>query len=695
VANYNQLKNAAILTPATNTDLGSASNKYGNLYLSGNLTLGSTVVNSSNAINPKVNSITYPGTETATDTAGGEVITLNGTGFQNPCAVLVGSVSAGTVTFISSTQITFVAPAMSANTYVLYLINSDGGTAIVVPGISYSGTPTWSTSAGSLGSVYETSSISTTVTATGDAPITYVLASGTLPTGSTLSSGTLSGTASATASSTTYNFTISAKDAQNQTTNRAFSLTINPDVVTWNSPADNTTTSVPTGTAIANVTMSATSAAGKSITYTANSLPTGLSISGANIIGTPTVGGTSSSLITATAATTGRAATRTFNWAVSVTSGQLWLWGGNQTGQLGDNTRVSKSSPIQTISGGSNWKQISNGFVAAAIKTDGTLWTWGRNSDYGQGGIGDLTERSSPTQIYGGGTNWKQVSTAVINGAAIKTDDTLWVWGFNYPYGIFGTGSTGPASPNGSKSPTAGFGGGAEWAQVAVGGGYHIGAIKTNGTMWMSGYNGYGQLGTNNNTNYSSPVQIAGGGTTWSTLSLCKDARTPNGCAHAAIKTDGTLWVWGRNAYGQLGINNTTPNSSPVQTVSGGTTWKQVNAHAGSHMFAIKTDGTLWGWGKNSDGELGDGTVTNKSSPVQTISGGTNWSSVATAWHYSAAIKTDGTLWAWGANGFGQLGDGTTVSKSSPVQTVMGGSTWLQVSCNGSGIADFIMAIAY
>jgi len=282
------------------------------------------------------------------------------------------------------------------------------------------------------------------------------------------------------------------------------------------------------------------------------------------------------------------------------------------------------------------------------------------------------------------------VSTAVINGAAIKTDGTLWAWGYNYPFGQLGN-----SSRTGSTSPVLGFGGGAEWAQVSVGGGYHIGAIKTDGTMWMSGYNGYGQLGTNNNVNYSNPVQIVGGGSTWSYLSLCKDARTPSGCSHAALKTDGTLWVWGRNAYGQLGINNTTPNSSPVQTVSGGTSWKQVNADAGSHMFAIKTDGTLWGWGKNTDGELGDGTVTNKSSPVQTISGGTNWSSVATAWHYSAAIKTDGTLWAWGANGFGQLGDGTTVSKSSPVQTVMGGSTWLKVSCNGSGSFDFIMAIAY
>ena len=269
-------------------------------------------------LGPKVTTIVYPGTETATDTAGGETINLTGNGFQSGCSVLVASTSASVVTFISSTQISFTAPAQSAGTYVIYVINPDGGTAISIPGISYSGTPNWTTTAGSLGTAYEAGSISATLTATGDAPITYVLATGTLPTGSSLASnGTLSGTAPATASATTYNFTITAKDAQNQTTNRAFSLTINPDVVTWSSPASLTTYNVNTNTAIANVTMSATSASGGSITYTADTLPTGLSITGANIAGTPTVVASTTTVLTATATST-RTATRTINWVVTV-----------------------------------------------------------------------------------------------------------------------------------------------------------------------------------------------------------------------------------------------------------------------------------------------------------------------------------------------------------------------------------------
>ena len=322
---YYTIKNAALITPTTATDLGSVSQPYGNLYLQGNVTLGSTTLTSTNAITPKISTITYPGTETATDTAGGETITLTGSGFTNGCSILVGSTTVSVVGFVSSNVVTFTAPVMAAGSYTLYVINPDGGTAISIPGINYSGTPTWSTASGSLGSGYEGSSISATFAATGDAPITYVLSSGTLPAGSTLSSsGSLSGTASTVSVSTTYNFTIAAKDAQNQPTNRNFSLTINPDTVSWVSPADNTTTNLASSELMANITMSATSAASGTIAYTANALPTGLTITGANIAGTPTGSGSSSSLITATSSPSGKTATRTFNWVVTVTNETYW-----------------------------------------------------------------------------------------------------------------------------------------------------------------------------------------------------------------------------------------------------------------------------------------------------------------------------------------------------------------------------------
>ena len=143
--------------------------------------------------------------------------------------------------------------------------------------------------------------------------------------------------------------------------------------------------------------------------------------------------------------------------------------------------------------------------------------------------------------------------------------------------------------------------------------------------------------------------------------------------------TTGGLWTWGYNSLGALGDNTRVNKSSPVQTIAAGTNWKQVSGGF-FHTAAIKTDGTLWLWGYNNNGQLGDNTIAAKSSPVQTIAGGTNWKLVSGGAYHTAAIKTDGTLWLWGRNSYGQLGDNTAVSKSSPVQTISGGTNWKLVS---------------
>jgi len=316
MANYNSLKNAGLLKPVANTDLGSPTNTYGNLYMSGNVSLNGTLLNSSNAIAPRIASIAYLGDDTAANSAGGTTVTLTGSGFIGS-SVYVGGTIAGSVSVVSSTQITFVAPVKAAGNYSLSVVNSDGATATFVPGIQYSGVPSWSTTAGSLATVYETSTIANTFSATSDSTVTYSVTSGSLPAGGSLNSatGALTGTASSVESSTIYNFTVRASDGENQDTDRNFSYTINPDVVTWSSPAEGATLTGTQDTAFSQE-LSATSAAGKTISYSANALPSGLSISGSSITGTPTVGYSSSSLITATAATTNKTATRTFNWNI-------------------------------------------------------------------------------------------------------------------------------------------------------------------------------------------------------------------------------------------------------------------------------------------------------------------------------------------------------------------------------------------
>ena len=355
-------------------------------------------------------------------------------------------------------------------------------------------------------------------------------------------------------------------------------------------------------------------------------------------------------------------------------SGNLWTWGNNSLyGHLGDNTITNRSSPVQTIAFGSNWKQIAVGNDrTAAVKNDGTLWCWGYNT-YGNLGDNTSTHRSSPIQTIAFGTNWKQVDFGNAHTAAIKTDGTLWTWG-HVSSGYNGLGDNTNVS---KSSPVQTIAGGTNWMQVSAGN-YNTAAIKTDGTLWIWGFNGYGALGDNTTTSRSSPVQTIAGGTNWKQVSI-------DGYA-TAIKNDGTLWTWGYNEFGQLGDNTATSRSSPVQTITRGTNWKQVSAGK-YHTAAIKTDGTLWLWGGNSNGQLGDNTTVAKMSPVQTVTFGTNWKQVSVGYLNTAAIKTDGTLWCWGRGTSGQLGDNTVTSRSSPVQTILYGTTWKQVSAGYHTVA--------
>ena len=194
--------------------------------------------------------------------------------------------------------------------------------------------------------------------------------------------------------------------------------------------------------------------------------------------------------------------------------------------------------------------------------------------------------------------------------------------------------------------------------------------------MWIWGLNTEGRLGTNDVGDRIVPVTTFTGGNNWKSVSCGYITTT-------AIKTDGSLWVWGRNSVGQLGINQGDVNRSiPVTTFAGGTNWKQVSNGA-IHVSAIKTDGSLWVWGYNLDGRLGINNITNPiPTPVTTFAGGTNWKSVSCL-DTSAAIKTDGTLWTWGlnsGNSSGALGNNATTDRSTPVTTFAGGNNWKSVS---------------
>ena len=309
-------------------------------------------------------------------------------------------------------------------------------------------------------------------------------------------------------------------------------------------------------------------------------------------------------------------------------------------------------------------------FVPADLFRDGNLFTWG-SGNYGRLGNEVTTGSiSTPVTTFAGGTNWKQVSDGHPL-AAIKTDGTLWTWGSG-SNGRLGNGViTGDIS-----TPVTTFAGGTNWKQVSSMSLDSTVAIKTDGTLWTWGRNDRSQLGNAGITDTSTPVTTFAGGTNW------KQVNT-GGTHIAAIKTDGTLWTWGFGNNGQLGDNTTGTKSTPVTTFAGGTNWKQVSGGY-SHTAAIKTDGTLWTWGNGGDGRLGDNTATTKSIPVTTFAGGTNWKQVSSGDAHTAAIKTDGTLWTWGNGGDGQLGDNTDTNRSTPVTTFAGGTNWKQVSAGES-----------
>ena len=446
-------------------------------------------------------------------------------------------------------------------------------------------------------------------------------------------------------------------------------------------------------------TASVASATSVSIAFTPPSNVGGGAITSYTVVATKTSDGTtvvtagSSSPVTITGLTTDSAYTVTVfavnifgsspssaasNSVTPVVQQQLWAWGRNGSSQLGLGDSASRSSPVQ-VGTLTTWSQVSAGYVQTlAVADNGTLWAWG-DGEAGQLGLNDVFYRSSPTQV-GALTTWYEVVTSGQSSAqqqfslALKNDGSLWSWGRN-SYGRLGLNDTvNRSSPVQVGSLTT-------WAEVTTAGSGFCLAIKNDGTLWAWGYNGQGALGQNNTIVRSSPVQV-GSDIDWQSIAGGSNSSF-------AIKTNGSLWSWGNGGYGRLGHNNTTNYSSPKQ-VGALTTWSKITASNGGLCVALKDDGTLWSWGSNNVGQLGLGNTINRSSPVQ-IGALTTWAQVSLISNACFAINTDGALWSWGSGYDGRLGQNNTISRSSPVQ--IGAITkWLALGKN-SGSANHMMAL--
>ena len=325
--------------------------------------------------------------------------------------------------------------------------------------------------------------------------------------------------------------------------------------------------------------------------------------------------------------------------------GTVWTWGVGSQGQLGDGTSFSGTralTPLQVPGiDGVDSVDDSHNFVLA-LKSDGTVWGWGNNFNGQLGDGSGVSPRTRPVQTVGL-TNVKGIAAGDTFGAAVMTDGTVRVWGASVLTGGFDQIAT-PIQLSGVANVTA-----------IAGGSRHLLMLKTDKTIWAIGFNTMGQLGNGNTTRSTTPVQVAG---------LSNVSRIAAGEEFSlALKEDGTIWAWGNNSNGQLGPNggsmDFSPHPNPVQVTGlpGGMT----NISAGqAFCLALASDATIWSWGNNSSRQLGHGAGSFQTPTPGQIPNFGNVVSIAGGLHHSVALKSDGSIWGWGLNSEGELGDGTT-----------------------------------
>lgn len=347
--------------------------------------------------------------------------------------------------------------------------------------------------------------------------------------------------------------------------------------------------------------------------------------------------------------------------------GRTFHFGLNTWGPYGFNDVVSRSTPyLNTVFGQKSFAQVSLGANFGMYLThDGQLWGSGYNAD---GRLGDNTiiNKSSPVQIaHPNSRSWIQVSAAHRQTYAIDEDYKLWAWGSG------NLGQLGPALVSHSSpiQTDAGFtraNMGVSVISMAAGGEYG-GHVLSNNALYMYGVGNQGNLGKNDVLNSSSPIQIASD-------KLWKSIHTGQSFTHG-ITTDKQLWAWGFNNHGMLGDNTIVAKSSPVQITG---SWNVIATGGGNRTYnclGIKSDGTLWAWGLNNYGQLAQNNVVYRSSPVQ-IGTKSDWIIVAANYYNGAAINANNELYVWGEATQGAIGDNTVINKSSPVQVA---GSWQQV----------------
>ncbi len=358
------------------------------------------------------------------------------------------------------------------------------------------------------------------------------------------------------------------------------------------------------------------------------------------------------------------------------TGGTAYCWGYNQYGQLGDGTLGSVLFPV-AVSGGRTFTALVAGYGhTCGLVSGGTAYCWGSNA---QGQLGDGTsgsyigdsshDRTAPVAVSGGRT-----FTALVAGhghtCGLVSGGTAYCWGDN-SYGQLGDGTVGtnrlaPVAVSGGRTFTA-----------LVAGNRHTCGLTSGGTAYCWGDNLFGQLGDGTTAQQLAPVAVSGGRTFTALVA---------GFFHTCgLVSGGTAYCWGDNQFGQLGDGTSgsgTDRTAPVD-VSGGRTYTALVA-GGQHTCGLVSGGTAYCWGRNSEGQLGDGTSGDVRTAPVAVSGGRTYTALVAGWSHTCGLVSGGTAYCWGDNQFGQLGDGTSgTNRTSPV-AVSGGRTFTALVAGGS-----------
>lgn len=446
---------------------------------------------------------------------------------------------------------------------------------------------------------------------------------------------------------------------------------------TSTAPLAITTAELPTGTVGQAYSASLNGSGGTkpyTWTITSGSLPPGLRLEPSNgsITGTPTTAGVqplvvaltdshgsrtalSAPLTVAPAGLAGiKAVSASHSAAYALRNdGTVWAWGRNNAGQLGNGATTDSAAPVQ-VTGITDVESVAttSGGAVYAKRTDGTVWAWGNNA-YGQLGNRTTTNSAVPVQVTGLSDVQTVTASEEESAFAIKADGTVWAWGANWG-GQLGAGHyANQSSPaqipelTGAKSITTGSG-----VYVAY-------AVMADGSVRAWGDNSSGKLGNGSTATTSPvPVQVVG-------LTDITSVKSSGGAA-IALKLDGTVWAWGSNGWGELGNGSYGSYSSVPVRVNGLSDVASIEAKRSASIYALRKDGTTWAWGANLQGELGIGSTTPSPTPVQVTGLSQTLSIITNGYSSVHALQKDGTVWAWGWNGYGQLGNATTTDSWVP-----------------------------